>query len=382
MVAIPIIANGKPHDALAGLTPLEGRIKNLARLFENLRPIPQAWIDKWKENLDEATKDDMLITDRLDKVTPTKVDCLWKDRIPLGKLTIVQGNPGEGKTWMVLDVIRHVTRGTPFSDGAPCISAEVLFATAEDGIADTIRPRLDLLRADVSKVYYLDMVRDRMGEVTLDLDKHLKLLVKWLQAHPAAHVLVLDPLAAFLGKVDSHKNSEVRGVLGRLAKLAENYNVAVVAINHLTKDTSKAIYRSIGSIAFVAAARAVWQVSADRDDPDRKLFLPVKMNLAHTSGLAFRLTHKSGVVWEKGEVQISADDAEAEDGETPRAEAKEWLRDILKPGPMAAGDLQKQAKDDRICLRTLEYAKKELGIVSKRRHGMWSWGYAKDFPKS
>jgi hypothetical protein len=118
----------------------------------------------------------------------------------------------------------------------------------------------------------------------------------------------------------------------------------------------------------------VWQVLADPDDPDRRLFLPVKMNLAKVEGLAFRIGDK-GLVWEKGNVTLSADDVGSDAGDTPRAEAKAWLRDVLRHGPCPAKDVERQAIQDGVCMRTLKYAKKELGVESKRCNGMWSWTY-------
>jgi len=307
-------------------------------------------------------------------VEPEKVTWLWNKRFAAGKLNIVHGDPGVGKTWAVLDILSHVTTGRPFCDGAPCEAGEVMFVTAEDGIADTIRPRLDLLGADVSRAHCLDLVRVDGREVALDLDKHMCALGTWLKSHPNVKAVGIDPLAAFLGKIDSHRNSEVRGVLGRLAKLAENRGVAILAIDHKAKAAGKAIYAGIGSIAFTAAPRAVWTVTADPDDPGRRLFLPVKMNLAQVEGLAFRLTDQ-GLAWEDGAVTVSADEVAADTGETPRAEAKEWIRDMLRDGPCPAEVIEKQATKDHICMRTLKYAKKELGVKSIRRDGVWSWAY-------
>src|SRR5262249_39639465 len=119
----------------------------------------------------------------------------WRNRIPQGKLTIIQGNPGEGKTWTVLDYITHVSRGKKFCDGAPCTRGEALFVTAEDDPADTIRPRLDLLGADVSKVHFFDGVRLGNKDVALELDRHVGYLDVWLASHRDVRVIAMDPLA-------------------------------------------------------------------------------------------------------------------------------------------------------------------------------------------
>ena len=383
--------NGKPRRSLAQAlgsdgaeaferhkgdsTPspeLERRIHRLQGLLELLTPVPEEWARPSEKEVEQRGE---LITRCLRDVEPESVSWLWEKRLALGKLNVVHGDPGTGKTWLILDTIAHVTTGKPFCDGAPCEVGQALFVTAEDGIADTIRPRLDLLVADVSRVYCLDLVRVNGREVALDLDRNMSALDLWLQSHRDVSVVALDPLAAFLGKINSHQNNEVRAVLGRLAALAEKRGVAILAIDHLAKAPGKALHRGIGSIAFTAAPRAVWQVAADPDDPGRRLFLPVKMNLAQVDGLAFRLTD-AGLVWEQGSVTLSPDDVGADVGETPRVEAKEWLRQLLRNGSCPAKDVERVAKDDGICMRTLKYAKKELGVESRRCNGMWSWAYA------
>jgi len=318
-----------------------------------------------------------LVTRLLSDVEPEEIVWLWKRRFAAGKLSIVHGNPGVGKTWVALYILARVTRGRRFCDGAACKAGDALFVTAEDGIGDTIRPRLDLLGADTSRAHVLDLVRINGREVALDLDRHLGALDVWLREHPRVRVVAIDPLAAFLGRIDAHRNAEVRGLLGRVAALAEKRGVAVLAIDHLAKAPGLAVHRGIGSVAFTAAPRAVWQVLEDPDDPGRRLMLPVKMNLARVDGLAFRLTDE-GLVWEDGRVTLSADEAAAaEAGDTPRNEAKAWLRDVLKRGPCPAKDIERQAKQDGICMRTLRYAKKEMGVISERRNGMWSWSFPK-----
>jgi hypothetical protein len=320
-----------------------------------------------------------IVTRRLSTFKRESVRWLWSNRFPLGKLAIVQGDPDKGKTWLVLYVLACVTTGKRFCDGSPCHRAEALFVTAEDGIADTIRPRLDLLGGDAQRVHVFDIVRVNGRENFLDLGAHIDALDKWLQSHPNVRVMALDPLAAFVGDIDTHRNNEVRAVLGRLSKLAEQHNVAVIGIQHLSKAMVKAIHRSIGSIAFVAAARAVWQVMQDADDDDRRLLLPVKMNLAKTRGLAFRLSSK-GIEWETGAVNLTPDDAEREEGESPRDEARQWIMAQLKDGPVPAAEIKARAGRDGIAKNTLERAKKELRVVSTQTADGWSWAMPEPQP--
>jgi len=307
-----------------------------------------------------------------DTIEPQEVTWLWSQRIALGKLTMVSGDPGLGKSFLMVELSARVSTGRDFPDGASCDRGEVLFATLEDGPADTIRPRLDAHDADVARVHHLAGVEaaDKRDLGPLQLDRHVQLLRDHLHGHDGVRLLVLDPISAFMGDVDSHKNAEVRRVLAPLAQLAEDHDIAVVAI-HLTKSQGKALYRSLGSLAFVAAARAAWIVAADPDDDDRRLFLPAKNNLGRASGLAFRIIDGK-VVWEDGPVLIAVDDLD-ENAETPREEAKHWLQEILADGPVAAQKALKQARADGISERTLRIAKKELRVKSAKSGGGWAW---------
>jgi hypothetical protein len=327
---------------------------------------------------------------RLSEVTPQQVRWAWPGRVPLAKLTLLCGDPCTGKTWVLLDLIARLTAGLPFPDGTgpPCGPCDCLFATAEDGLADTIRPRIDLLGGDPSRVHVVEFVREtRMEsegktikkverEAQLALDRHAGQLDGYLAAHPAIRLVGLDPLLAFMGKADTHRNSDVRAVLGPLAKVAEARGPAVVGVNHLTKGEGTALYRGMGSIGFNAAARAVWQVCADRDDPDRSLLLPVKVNLGpRPTGLAFRLS-PAGLCWEDGPVTTTADEALNGPGPGKVAEAKEFLRELLKDGPVAASVAYDKAKAAGVAKSALKAAKRALGAESEHlggKDGSWQW---------
>ena len=315
-----------------------------------------------------------LLLEGYSEIKPANVDWLWQDRIALGKLTIISGDPGLGKSYLSLSIAATVSTGAKFPDGAPCCQGEVIVATCEDGPADTIRPRLDCMGADVSKVYHLHGVEDGKKVQILQLDRHIDALRECLETHPEVRLIIVDPISAFMGDTDSHKNAEVRTVLGPLATLAEQHNVAVVGINHLSKAQGRALYRSMGSLAFVAAARAAWAVMADPDDDERRLFLLLKNNLANPSGLAFRIEN-GAVVFENTPVLISVDDLDPD--ETPREEARSWLKATLSE-PIAASKVLKSAKVDGISERTLRRAKKEMKVESVQFAGEWVWALPSD----
>lgn len=310
---------------------------------------------------------------RYNTIDAVDVEWLWQDRIAIGKLSLLVGEPGLGKTFCAIDIAARVSTGSPFADGVVPPIGDAAILTAEDGAGDTIRPRLDAAGADVSRILHIDgvsTVGDSVGFPSLKDD--LAPLEQFLKDTPELRLLVIDPLAAYLGdKVDSHSNTQVRAVLGPLSELAERYRVALLGITHLAKSEAKAINRVIGSIAFVAAARSCWLVAGDADDENKRLFLPVKNNLARCSGLSYSIVD-GRCCWDDDAVLISADDIGGEDT-TPRSEAKLWLEAKLSDGAKPAKWILNQAKADGISEKTLRRAQKELGVISDKLADAWAW---------
>jgi AAA domain/Bifunctional DNA primase/polymerase, N-terminal len=310
-------------------------------------------------------------------IEPQAVEWLWPNRIALGKLSLIVGQPGFGKTFLAVDMAARVSTGSAFPDGSMPASGEAAILTCEDGASDTLRPRLDAAGADVSRVHHIDGIRSCDGKPHfVSLASHLPIVEQWLLAHPEVRLLVIDPISAFMGDGDSHKNADVRAVLGPLAELAERHRLAVLGITHLSKGQAKAINRIIGSIAFVAAARAAWLIGEDPDMPERRLFLPVKNNLGKAGGLAYRLAGEDQatcIEWDTEPVLISADDIDDDGERTPLEEAREWLEAQLAESPVPSASVLKRAKADGIAERTLRRAKDELGIVSEREGKAWVW---------
>ena len=325
-------------------------------------------------------------------VEPQPVRWLWNGRIALGKLTLLVGDPGLGKSFLSMDIVARTTRGLPWPDdpeSAPPVG-DVLLLNAEDDPADTIRPRLDAAGADVRRVHVLEGVKYIDPETLkptfslFNLVRHLDALENELKKRPETRLVVIDPVSAFLGDTDSHNNAEVRGMLAPLAALAARYGVALVIISHLNKNAAmQAIYRATGSLAFPAAARTVWLVAKDQDDESRRLLLCLKNNLAkEPPGLAFRIT-RGAVDWLPGPVTMTADAALAakndkrRPGPQPEAlsQAAEWLRDLLKDAPLEAAKVKDEGKAAGYTWRTLHRAKDALGIRPYREQfgGKWLW---------
>jgi hypothetical protein len=329
---------------------------------------------------------------RMDKVISKPVDWLWDKKIARGKLTLWVGDPGVGKSVASTNLAARVSAGLGFPDGSSSgPPAGVVLISAEDGAEDTIKPRLEVAGADPPRIVLVKSVTwfdEHLGltERQLYLQRDIPALEEAIQQTPDCALVIVDPIASYMGKSDSHKNAEVRAVLTPVAKLAEKYNLAVLGITHLNKSTARAMDRVTGSLAFVAQARAVWVVGRDRHDQERRLVACLKNNLAKdTLGMAYRLVDAGGyprVEWEPDPVDVRADDllaperADAPAREGKRREADEWLRGLLAGGPMGATSVRAEADGAGVPWAAVRAAANRLGIVPYRkggRDGAWWW---------
>lgn len=323
-------------------------------------------------------------------IKPEPLVWLWAGRIPRGKLTLLVGDPGLGKSLLTLDLVARVTRGIDFPDGVKCEPGSAIIFSCEDDPSDTIRPRLDVAGADVGRVFLIPAVRDvtrdgKAVERSFDLSTDMSMLREAIDQTPDVRLIIIDPVSGYMPGTDSHSNAEVRSMLAPLAKLAADYKLSILAITHLRKSSGQVLHRAIGSIAFAAAARAVWAVARETEESDRRVFLPVKNNLAvDTHGLAFRVEGKDGVarvVWEQGAVSTSIDDilgaSDTPSERTERQSAADWLRELLTPGPLAVKEIKAQARNAGFCWRTVERAKSSAHAIAKRAGfgstGEWTW---------
>ena len=330
---------------------------------------------------------------RLSDVPPEELEWLWLNRIPLGKLTLFCGDPGLGKSYVTCDLAARVSRGRAWPDDSSQrqpVGSVVMF-NCEDGLADTIRPRLDAAGADVSKIIAIEGVRmfdpdtgqPRQRGFTLAVD--LPILAREVEKLSDCRLIVIDPVSAYLGdETDSHKNAEVRALLAPLAELAERHRASVLMVTHLTKSYGgKAVYRATGSLAFAAAARAVWFVCKDPDDERRRLMLPAKTNLAKEPlGLAYRI-ESGGIAWEADPVTIRADELLAKetgskkgDDRSHQGEVAAWLREVLANGPLPAKRIFEDGRElHGMSPKVLRRALKAIG-GEPRKDGMdgpWMW---------
>lgn len=319
----------------------------------------------------------------LSEVTAEQVWWLWAKRIPLGKLTVIDGDPGLGKSVLLTDAAARVSVGRPWPDGSPCVAGGVVICSAEDGLADTIRPRLDAAGGDPSKVLALATVPDEDGERLLSIPEDLDVIRRGIERVDAKLVIV-DPIMSFLSEShNAHKDQDVRRALAPLAKLAEDTKVAIVLVRHLNKASGgNPLYRGGGSIGIVGAVRSALLVAKHPEDDRRRVLAPMKGNLAEPApSLAFALTGADNgavSVEYKSETSYTADAllAAPTDPEERSAlkEAQDFLRDALKDGPRHGKTVKKEAQEADISDATLRRAKPSVGVRStKEGDGPWSW---------
>jgi RecA-family ATPase len=326
----------------------------------------------------------------LANVHPESVSWVWPARVPVGKLTVLDGDPGVTKSTLAVEMAAHVSTGRPWPDRQPCPQGDVLVLSAEDGLADTIRPRLDAAGGDPSRVHALTGVRylDDDGElrerpVTL---ADIGPIGDAIRAHGVT-LLIIDVLMAYLpGGTDSHRDQDVRSVLARLAALAEDTGCAVLLLRHLNKTAGgNPLYRGGGSIGIVGAARSGLLVAVDPEDDARRVLTTTKCNLApEPQSLAYRVAEADNgvacIVWDGTSTHRASDlldRREDDDERSERHEAVEWLLDYLarNGGEVRAGDATRDAARDGIAKTTLHRARRRAGVGSVKSglHGGWVW---------
>lgn len=305
---------------------------------------------------------------RMSDVPAEAVRWLWRPYLPRGKITIVQGDPGEGKTTLALALTSLLTQGLPLPECAEALPPmNVLYQTAEDGLGDTIKPRLTAMGADCSRVLVIDEAKK---ELTLS-DQRLEQAI----TETGAGLAILDPIQAYLGGgVDMHRANEVRPIFKRLGQVAERTGCAVLLIGHMNKMASaKSAYRGLGSIDFRAAARSVLLVGRSGDDPNVRIVAHDKSSLAPAGpSVAFTLDTQTGLRW-LGVCETTVDELLSGRGSSlgKTEQAERLLKELLADGEVSSEDIFHRAEALGISQRTIKLAKRNLGVTSVRRGERW-----------
>jgi hypothetical protein len=307
---------------------------------------------------------------KMSDVESEEIEWLWYPFIPYGKLTIVQGDPGDGKTTLVLNIAARLSRGEGFDrDMKVSEPVNVVYQTAEDGLSDTVKPRLESAQADCERVLVIDESRKSLSMADERIEAAL--------IQTKARLLILDPIQAYLGGgIDINRANETREMTKKLSLLAEKYKCAIVLIGHMNKASgNKAAYRGMGSIDFFAVARSVLLVGRIEGEPDKRAVVQIKNNLAafgHPKAFEFA---DDGFKW-IGDYDITADDVLG--GLVPKVnkleQAKQMLCHLAKETKsVSSKEIFELADYKGISKRTLENAKKELGIRARKVNNSWYW---------
>lgn len=360
---------------LNGLIPNEYAVNRLEPIFKDWNEVLQRRAEiqngQFLGQPVHSLREEIVEIIRMSDVDEQEVEWLWKPYIPFGKVTIIQGNPGEGKTTLALRLCAACTNRKSFPDMTELEPFNVIYQTAEDGLGDTVKPRLVEAGADLARVLVIDEAKKELSLSDERIEKAIR--------QNKARLIVLDPLQAFLGaEADMNRANEIRPIIKRLADVAERTGCAVILLGHLNKASgTQAAYRGLGSIDFRAAARSVLLIGRVKKEPNIRVIIHDKSSLApEGEPMAFSLGDNDGFRW-IGKYDITADELlSGKGGDTESKEdlAKSLILDLLADGKeMFSEDIEKAAAEIGISERTVRNAKRKLGdqLKSHRIGAQW-----------
>ena len=328
------------------------------------------------EEFEEEYDEDTSLLMSMDEVEKETIEWLWYPYIPYGKITIIQGNPGDGKTNLALKIAACVSSGTPLPGLPKLDQQKVIYLSAEDGIRDTLKPRLEELGANTKNLLFFKeedkpaTLSDRTIDIALDMS--------------GAKVLIIDPIQAFMGsRTDMNKANEVREKLRPIGDMAEKHKCSIILIGHLNKAQGlNSIYRGIGSMDFTAISRSILLVGRHKDDSGLRVFVHNKSSLGPQGpSQAFRLDGPHGFEWVDGYDDVTPDDIlYASRNQKARTETKlDMAITFLKSyftdhTEVEAQKIEEMARARNIGKRTLDEAKKYIpGLESDKKGNVWYW---------
>lgn len=305
----------------------------------------------------------------MEEIEVEQINWLWYPYIPFGKITIIQGDPGDGKTTMILAVAAALTKGEKLPEANTIYPPmNVIYQTAEDGLGDTIKPRLLQANADCNRVLVID---ESHQELTLNDSRIEKAIIE-----TSARLFIVDPLQAYIGaKVDMYRANEVRPIFKKLASIAQKTNCAVVIIAHMSKSKShKVNTQMLGSVDFSAATRSILSIGRIPNNPKIRAFIQTKNNLA-PEGAAIAFELNDGFRW-LGHWDITEDELMrnySSNDKDALSKAKTLVTEMLSDGMKPCLEVKEHCSKNGISARTVDSAKSELNVLSKRIGNAWYW---------
>ena len=372
-------AGNEACSRIAKLTPEGLTVHRLVPLFKDWNEVLQRraeiadgkYLSEAIYGLREPPQEETVEIIRMSEVDTQTVEWLWKPYIPFGKVTIIQGNPGEGKTTLALCLCAACTNRKPFPLMPEHEPFNVIYQTAEDGLGDTVKPRLMEAEADLDRVLVIDESKQELSLSDERIEKAIR--------QNGARLIILDPIQAYVGeKTDMNKANEIRPIFRRLAEVAGRTACAVILIGHLNKAAGgQSAYRGLGSIDFRAAARSVLLIGRVKREPNIRVIVHDKSSLApEGKPMAFCLDPETGFEW-VGEYDITADELLSGAGgntATKTEQAETLILDLLADeNEMTSEEVMKAAAEVGISERTLKTARRNLEtrIEVKRRGNQW-----------
>lgn len=318
--------------------------------------------NKLKEN---AKKSNVIC---FSEVEAQEVEWLWAQYIPKGKITIIQGDPGSGKTYLTAYIASVVSNGKKFPyTEQDILPGNVILQNGEDDINDTLKPRLNKVMANCNNVYIIDETSEKTFKLQ-DIDTLRDILEK---IKPA--LVIIDPIQQYIGDIDMNGANKVRNVLAPIKKIAEEFNCAILIVMHMNKGNSKALFRTLGSIDMVGIARSMLTIGINPQNPNEKIISQTKSsNGSIATSIAFTI-NDDGIEWLGVREALTSDDIINVEYTKPRVEAREFLTNELSNGSKLSTEIEEAAKTKGISSATLNRVKKAMRISSYQKDNAWYW---------
>jgi putative DNA primase/helicase len=316
------------------------------------------------------------IVRKLADIELEEVTWIWPNFLADRKITIVDGMPGVGKSTLTSEIAARITTGTPFPNGIERKPRDVVFIAVEDGVADTIKPRVAAAGGNEQHAHFIHIEQDG-NEITPDLERHLECIKEAIQEIGNVGLLIIDPIMALLGNsVDSYRDQDVRKVTTPLARLALELNLAILIVRHPNKGSSNnALLRGGGSMAFIGSARVGWVIGKHPDNPDIRVLAISKSNIGTMKeSLEFQLSNDetyncARVEW-LGSSKLTADNLYEDQNleeKNSTEDAVDWLTEFLKDSGMDFPTIKREAAKYGITDKSLRRAREKLKIEPKRQ---------------